>query len=106
MVREKRYEAAIDAVQKRYGIELSLPVVSAEALQSGEIPTDLSSRVAYFVAKGNVVTARREAAESARSNQPEGLRLQCILALQAGDAKAAWSALEGYLKQTKRENFP
>lgn len=106
MVREKRYEAAIDAVQKRYGIELSLPVVSAEALQSGEIPTDLSSRVAYFVAKSNVVTARREAAESAQSNQPEGLRLQCILALQAGDAKAAWSALEGYLKQTKRENFP
>ena len=106
MVAQKEYAAAIAAVGARYKIDLSLPVLSSEALQSDEPPLDLAARVAFFVAKGNSVTARREAAESAQSKQPDGLRLRCILALQAGDAAAAWSAMDAYLRETKRGNFP
>jgi hypothetical protein len=106
MVAQKEYAAAIAAVGARYKIDLSLPVLSSEALQSDEPPLDLADRVAFFVAKGNSVTARREAAESAQSKQPDGLRLRCILALQAGDAAAAWSAMDAYLRETKRGNFP
>ena len=106
MVAQKEYAAAIAAVGARYKIDISLPVLSSEALQSDAPPLDLAARVAYFVAKGNSVTARREVAESAQSNQPEGLRLRCILALQAGDAAAAWSAMDAYLRETKRGNFP
>jgi hypothetical protein len=106
MVAQREYAAAIDTVVERYKIDLSLPVLPADALKAGEPPRDLGSRVAYFVAKGNSVTARREVAESAQSNQPEGLRLRCILALQAGDSAAAWSAMDAYLRQTKRGNLP
>ena len=106
MVAQKEYAAAIDTVARRYEIDLSLPVLPADALKAGEPPRDLGSRVAYFVAKGNSVTARREVAESAQSNHPEGLRLRCILALQAGDPAAAWSAMEAYLRETKRGNLP
>jgi hypothetical protein len=106
MVAQKDYAAAIAAVGARYKIDLSLPVLSSEALQSDEPPLDLAARAAFFVAKGNSVTARREVAESAQSKQPDGLRLQCILALQAGDAAAAWSAMDAYLRETKRGNFP
>jgi hypothetical protein len=106
MVAQKEYAAAIAAVGARYKIDLTLPVLSSDALQSDEPPLDLAARVAYFVAKGNSVTARRELAESAQSNQPEGLRLRCILALQAGDAAKAWSAMDAYLRETKRGNFP
>jgi hypothetical protein len=52
------------------------------------------------------VTARREVAESAQSNQVESLRLLCILALQAGDSAAAWSAMDSYLRETKRGSLP
>jgi hypothetical protein len=106
MVAQKEYSAAIAAVAARYKIDLTLPVLSSEILQSDEPPLDLAARVAFFVAKGNTVTARREVAESAQSNQPEGLRLRCILSLQAGDAAAAWSAMDAYLRETKRGNFP
>jgi hypothetical protein len=106
MVAQREYAAAIDAVARRYTIDLSLPALPADALKTSEPPRDLGSRVAYFVAKGNSVTARREVAESAQSNQPEGLRLRCILALQAGDSAAAWSAMDAYLRQTKRGNLP
>ena len=105
-IAEKEYSAAIAAVATRYKIDLALPVATHEALQSDEPPSDLAARVAYFVAKGNSVTARREVAESALSNQPEGLRLRCILALQAGDGAAAWAAMDAYLRETKRGNLP
>ena len=106
MVAQKEYAAAIDTVGRRYKIDLSLPVLPANALKASEPPRDLGSRVAFFVARGNSVTARREVAESAQSNQPEGLRLRCILALQAGDSAAAWSAMDAYLRETKRGNLP
>ena len=106
MVDQKDYAAAIAAVGSRYKIDLSMPVLPSEALQSDEPPLDLAARVAFFVAKGNFVTARREVAESAQSKQPDGLRLRCILALEAGNAAAAWSAMDAYLRETKRGNFP
>ena len=106
MIEQKDHSGALEAVRSRYDIDLSLPQLSPEALAASDPPRDLSARVAYFVAKGNSVTARREVAESAESKLPEGLRLRCILALKAGDAPAAWSAMESYLRETKRGNLP
>ena len=106
MLEKKNYAEAIEAVKRRYNLDLSLPVLDSHVLEGTDPPVDLSARVAYFVARGNSVTARREVAESAQANQPEGLRLRCILALKAGDAQAAWSALQAYLNETKRGNFP
>ena len=98
--------AVIAAAGNRYKIDLSLPELPPEVLKSENPPRELALRVAYFVAKGNSVTARREVAESAQANQPEGLRLRCILALQSGDAAGAWSAMEAYLRETKRGSLP
>ena len=106
MVARKEFAAVIAAAGNRYKIDLSLPELPPEALKSENPPRELALRVAYFAAKGNPVTARREVAESAQANQPEGLRLRCILALQAGDAAGAWSAMEAYLRETKRGNLP
>lgn len=106
MVARKEFAAAVNAVGNRYKIDLSLPELSTEILKSENPPREIALRVAYFVAKGNSVTARREVAESAQANQPEGLRLRCILALQSGDAAGAWSAMEAYLRETKRGNLP
>jgi hypothetical protein len=106
MVSRKEFAAVIAAAGNRYKIDLSLPELPPEVLKSEEPPRDLALRVAYFAAKGNPVTARREVAESAQANQPEGLRLRCILALQAGDASGAWSAMEAYLRETKRGSLP
>jgi hypothetical protein len=106
MLEKKNYAEAIEAVKRRYNLDLSLPVLDSHVLEGSDPPVDLSARVAYFVARGNSVTARREVAESAQAKQPEGLRLRCILALNAGDAQSAWSALQAYLNETKRGNFP
>ena len=106
MLEKKNYAEAIEAVKRRYELDLSLPVLDSHVLEGSDPPVDLSARVAYFVARGNSLTARREVAESAQAKQPEGLRLRCILALKAGDAQAAWSALQAYLNETKRGNFP
>lgn len=106
MLEKKNYAEAIEAVKRRYDLDLSLPILDASMVEGGNPPADLSARVAYFVAKGNPVTARREVAESALSKQPEGLRLKCILALNTGDAAAAWAALQLYLNETKRGNLP
>lgn len=106
MIEKKDHAGAIEAVRRRYEINLSLPELPPEVLAAGDPPAGLSDRVAYFVARGNSVTARREVAESAQSKQPEGLRLRCILALEAGDAPAAWSAMENYLRETKRGDLP
>jgi hypothetical protein len=106
MLEKKNYAEAIEAVKRRYNVDLSLPSLDSHVLEGSDPPVDLSARVAYFVARGNSVTARREVVESAQAKQPEGLRLRCILALKAGDAQAAWSALQAYLNETKRGNFP
>ncbi|MEI8294064.1 MAG: O-antigen ligase family protein [bacterium] len=102
----KDYEAAIGAVRSRYGIDLSLSMPGDDVLHAPGPPSDLAGRVAYFIAKGNPVTARREVMESAQAQEPEGLRLRCILALQGGHFEEAWTAIESYLQETKRGHLP
>lgn len=106
MVARKDYMAALEAVRARYHIDLELPRLDAETLQGAEPPYDLAEMVAWFVARGNVVSARRMVSESAQARQPEGLRLKCILAVQGGDWGGAWEAMEGYLRETKRGDLP
>jgi len=105
MVARKDFAAALQTVQARYGIDLKLPVLDAEALQQ-EMPSDLAGQVAYFAQRGNTVSARRVVLESAQAHQPEGFRLQCLLAMQKGEWPGAWQAMEGYLRETKRSNLP
>ena len=102
MVALKEYRKVVEAVVERYGIDLSLPVVDAQ----GPEPDPLAERVAYYLAKGNPVSARRMVSESAMAKESEGLRLQCALAVQADDWAGAWKSLEGYLRAENKHNFP
>jgi hypothetical protein len=106
LVLRKDFAAAIKAVQERYAIDLTLPALDAASLQKPEMPADLAGQVAYFAQRGNTVSARRVVLESAQARQPEGFRLQCVLAIKKGDLAGAWQAMEGYLRETKRGNLP
>ena len=85
------------------GINLSLPDVD---LKSDEVPSGLAERVAFFAARGNMVSARRIISESLQANDAEGFRLQCILAIKNSDWPAVWKAMEAHLRETKRSNLP
>jgi len=102
MVARKDFKVAVDAVVKRYGIDLSLPQVDA----SGPEPAELAARVAYYLAKGNPVSARRMVSESAMAKDAEGLRLQCALAAAGNDWQSAWKALDAYLRVEKKQDLP
>ncbi len=102
MVERKDFKAAVDAVVERYGIDLSLPQVDA----SGPEPTQLAARVAFYLAKGNPVSARRMVSESAMAKEPEGFRIQCALAAAGNDWQSAWKALEGYLRAERKQDLP
>lgn len=102
MVSRKDFRGAVEAVVSRYGIELSLPGVDA----AGPEPRELAERAAYYLAKGNPVSARRIVSESAQAKDPEGLRLQCALAVESGDWPGAWKALEGYLRAEGKQDLP
>lgn len=102
MVQRQDFKAAVDAVVARYGIDLSLPKVDPAAAE----PADLAGRAAYYLAKGNPVSARRIVSESVLAKEPEGLRLQCALAADSGDWAGAWKALEGYLRADRKADLP
>lgn len=103
MIERKDFKGAVEGVQHRYGINLSLPDVD---LKSDEVPTGLAERVAFFAARGNMVSARRIISESLQANDAEGFRLQCILAIKNSDWPAVWKAMEAHLRETKRSNLP
>jgi hypothetical protein len=62
--------------------------------------------VAFYFAKGNPVSARRMIAESVLAKEPEGHRLQCVLAVRTGDWEAAWIAMQALLAATNRSGLP
>ena len=106
LVETKQFQTAVEAVQKRYAIDLSLPELSEEQLAQSEPPMGLAPSVAYYFAKGNSVSARRMIAESIQAREPEGHRLQCALAVRAGDWEAAWKAMQSLLATTNRSGLP
>jgi hypothetical protein len=106
MLAKKEYQLAVEAAQKRYAIDLSLPVLTPEQLAQRNPPPGLAECVAYYTAQGNHVSARRIIAESIQAKEAEGFRLQCALAIQVGDWPTAWKAMEGILSRTNRSNLP
>ncbi len=106
MVALKDFKGAVEAARERYSIDLELPKITPEAEAATEPPLCLANRVAYFAARGNLVSARRMISESTQAREPEGFRLQCVLALRAGDWPSAWKAMESYLRLTKRGDLP
>ena len=106
MLAKKEFQRAVEAAQARYDIDLTLPSLPAEQLARRDPPSGLAESVAYFMAQGNHVSARRMIAESIQSKDAEGYRLQCALAVKLGDWPAAWKSMEGYLSRTNRANLP
>jgi len=106
MVARKEFQEALEAVQTRYGIDLSLPELDEGQLAAPEPPMGLDASVAYYFARGNPVSARRMIAESVLAKDAEGYRLQCALAVRSEDWEAAWKAMQGLLGATKRSGLP
>jgi hypothetical protein len=105
-VERKEFQAAVEAVQEQYGIDLSLPETTEEELARGEPPPGLAQSVAFYFAKGNPVSARRMIAESVLAKEPEGHRLECAIAVRTGDWEAAWKAMQALLAATNRSGLP
>lgn len=101
MIDRKDFQTAVETVVRRHRIDISLP----DANPAADEPTDLAGRVAYYLAKGNPVSARRIIAESALAKEAEGLRLQAAVAIKDGDWPTAWKALEGHLRAIGKRDF-
>ena len=102
MIKQKDYQAAVLAAQDRYAIDLKLP----EPKNPEDISMSLAETVAALAMRGNLVSARRMIQESVQVKEPEGLRLQCILAMMSNDWASAWKSMEAYLRETNRGNLP
>lgn len=102
MDREKDFQSAVLAAQERYAIDLKLP----EPKNSGDTSLNLAETVASLALRGNLVSARRMIQESIQAREPEGIRLQCILAMMSNDWAAAWKSMEAYLRETKEAIYP
>ena len=100
-----KFEELVETLRQRSGVDLSLPELSPEQIDSSQPPYELAEQVAWFLARKNAVSARRVVAEAAAAGQLEGLRVQCALAVQSGDWQAAWQALDKYLRETKRADY-
>ena len=101
-IEKKDFQSAVLAAQERYAIDLKLP----EPKNSEDTSMNLAETVASLALRGNLVTARRMIQESIQAREPEGIRLQCILAMMSNDWAAAWKSMEAYLRETKRGNLP
>jgi hypothetical protein len=102
MIEKKDFQAAVLATQERYAIDLKLP----EPKNPEETSMSLAETVSSLALRGNLVSARRMIQESIQAPEPEGLRLQCILAIKSNDWASAWKSMEAYLRETKRGNLP
>jgi hypothetical protein len=105
MEADGKFEELVETLRQRSGVDLSLPELSPEQIDSSQPPYELAEQVAWFLARKNAVSARRVVAEAAAAGQLEGLRVQCALAVQSGDWQAAWQALDNYLRETKRADY-
>jgi len=103
MIAAREYEKAIRAVCERYRIELELPVAPADVT---EPPDDPLGACAYYLKRGNTVTARRILADAAASGSKDANRIQAALAMQEGNLPEAWKHLEAFLGATGRGNWP
>ena len=101
-IERKDFQAAVLAVQERYRIDLKLP----EPKTPDDASMNLAETVSSLAQRGNLVTARRMIQESIQEREPEGLRLQCILAMMSNDWASAWKSMEAYLRETDRGNLP
>jgi len=102
MIAAHDYSTAIRTVCERYQIELKLPPAPVDASAP---PGDPESACAYYLQRGNTVTARRILADAAASGSKDAIRLQAALAVQAGNLPEAWKYLEAFLKATGRGNL-
>ena len=103
MIAAGNYSSAIRAVSERYLIDLLIPAAPADL---SEPPSDTAGASAYYLQRGNVVTARRILADAAASGSAEAIRLQAALALREGKLPEAWKLLENFLRATGRGNLP
>ncbi|MCX6974663.1 MAG: O-antigen ligase family protein [Verrucomicrobia bacterium] len=102
LIEKKDFQAVVLATQERYAIDLKLP----EPKNSEETSMSLAETVATLAMRGNLVSARRMIQESVQVKEPEGLRLQCILAMMSNDWASAWKSMDAYLRETNRGNLP
>jgi hypothetical protein len=102
LIEKKDFQAVVLATQERYAIDLKLP----EPKNPEDISMSLAETVAALAMRGNLVSARRMIQESVQAKEPEGLRLQCILAMMSNDWASAWKSMEAYLRETNRGNLP
>lgn len=106
MEADGKFEELVEANRARSGVDLSLPELAPEQAGSSQEPFGLAEQAAWYFAKGNSVSARRIVAEAAAAGQLEGLRVQCALAVKAGDWETAWRALDKYLRESKKADYP
>ena len=102
MIEKKDFQAAVLAAQERYAIDLKL----TEPKNPEDTSMSLAETISSLALRGNLVSARRMIQESIQAREPEGLRLQCILAIKSNDWASAWKSMEAYLRETKRGNLP
>jgi len=103
MSASRDYAAAIRAVCDRYGIDLQLPSVPADLSVP---PDDPAGASAYYLQKGNTVTARRILSDAAASGTKDAIRLQAALAMQEGNLPEVWKHLNAFLWATGRGSLP
>jgi len=103
MIAARDYATAIRAVCERYGIDLQLPSVPADLSVP---PDDPAGASAYYLQRGNTVTARRILADAAASGAKDAIRLQAVLAMQEGNLPETWKHLDAFLRATGRGALP
>jgi hypothetical protein len=106
METDGKFEELVEENRARSGVDLSLPELTPEQAGSSQEPFGLAEQAAWYFARGNPVSARRIVAEAAAAGQLEGLRVQCALAVKAGDWETAWRALDKYLRESKKADYP
>ncbi len=104
MVASRDYVTAIRSVAERYRIALELPTALLDV--ASEPSGDPASTCAYYLQRGNTVTARRILHDAAAAGSKDAIRLQAALAMQEGNLPEAWKYLEAFLKATGRGNLP
>ena len=103
MIASGDYSTAIHAVSERYRIALQLPSCPTAL---SEPPADPAGACAFYLQRGNRVTARRILADAAAAGSPDAIRIQAALAWHEVNLPAAWKYLEAFLKATGRGNWP
>lgn len=97
------FATAIRSVADRYKMDLTLPSAPSDL---SEPPTDFAGACAFYLQRGNTVTARRILADAVSSGSVDAIRLQAALAVREGKLSEAWKRVEAFLRSTGRSNLP